>query len=109
MLRRLLLSLLFLMQVYIMPSGIAQATDFIVHVPDEQIEEGLRWHQYYSKHKDSNILKNKGTSQERAQYFLDNCVFDPSLQWARDFFIVTVSWGKIKSFDSSGIRVEVKS
>lgn len=81
----------------------ALAADYIVHVPDHLVEEGLKWNGWY---------RNEGAEQHgqtKEQWFLDRCILPQSLAWVRDFFIISVTYGKVRSFESSGITVEVHS
>lgn len=84
-----------------------QAADFIVHVPDELVEEGLRWNHFYSKHGKTNIQDDLD-KKERLDFFLNKCVFDPSTEWILDSLIFAKTWGKVKRWKGSGITVEVK-
>lgn len=79
----------------------ARAAQFIVDVSDELVEEGVKWNGWYK----NDGAERHGLSKE--QFFLERIIFDPSTRWALDFFIQVKSWGKIRSFDQSGITVEV--
>lgn len=83
------------------------AADFIVHVPDELIEEGLKWNHFYTTHPKSNVL-HEGDRAERLDFFINKCVFDPSTEWILDSLMFAKTWGKVKRWKESGITVEVK-
>lgn len=69
------------------------AADFIVHVPDGLIEEGAKWHHYYKEPRE----------ESKQQFVLDRSM--PLM----DTTISILTWGKIKSFEESGITVEVNN
>lgn len=81
----------------------AYAADFIVYIPDSLVEEGVKWDGFYRRREGDTL-----PTVSKEQFFLDHCIFNPALKWVRDFFILSASWGKIKSFDSSGITIEIK-
>lgn len=96
------LLVMLLMLVGIMPVGIVKAAEFIVTVPNGLVEEGAKWNGWYR-----NNGENRPENYTKERYFLECCVFNPSLKWALDFLIVTMTWGKVKSFEASGIKVRV--
>ena len=83
----------------------AYAQDYIVHVPDNLVEEGCKWNGYYKNSNDPGWVE----TDTKAQFFLDYCVFNPSIQWVLDTAIFSATWGKVHDFKSSGITVEVKN
>lgn len=85
----------------------AQAAEYVVTIPDSLIEDGLKWHHFYGRRNKSNFSQ-EGTSEERAKFFLDECVFDPATRWVLDSVLFVKTWGRIKTFNESGIKVEVK-
>lgn len=88
---------LFFLTAFLFLVSPAYAADFDVHIPDELMLEGEKWEHY-----------TNADPKEKAQLFLDKCVFDPSTRWVLDFVIFTKTHGKIQNFSDSGITVEVK-
>ena len=82
----------------------AQAADFIVHVPDDLVEEGIKWESYYRGSGDAGWTP----PGPKEQYFIDHCIFSESTRWILDKAIFVSTWGKVQDFKDSRITVEVK-
>lgn len=79
----------------------AHAADFIVHVPDDLIEECCLWHHFYNSNKNP-------TQHEKSQFFLEKGIFDPATNWVLDTLVMVKTFGKKRGWGHTGITVEVK-
>lgn len=85
----------------------AEYVEYTVRVPVELVEQGILWHGGYGTHRKNNLRKDP-SKEDKAQFFLDNCVLDSTTLWVLDSAIFAKTWGKVRKFNDTGITVEVK-
>ena len=75
------------------------AADYLVHVPDQYVEEGIRWQGYY-RHRD----QSQEITEEKVSYFVDSLV-DPGNERVLNMVAFTLSRGKYKTW--ADLRISI--
>lgn len=88
----------FLLVLLLCGSASAEDYEFNVTVPEEKVEECWLHHHMQSQEKFP-------SRKAKADHFLKSAVFNPSIKWALDTFVMVSSTGKIREFGGTGITV----
>ena len=78
-----------------------QAADYTVHVPDQWVDEGIRWNGFYRGRSGEDVPK-----ESKIEYFVNECLVDPTNSFAMDSAMFFFSKGKFKTWKEGGVSID---